>query len=371
LSNYLINQIKPYINSEDLFFLKKTIQSTYVTEGKYTNDFEKKIRDKVGSKYSVAVNNWTSGLFCAIKSLNLKDNDEIIIPNFTFIACATSAVLANLRVVLCDVKIDTLCIDLEKAEKLINKKTKAIMLVHMYGESCDIAKALELKKKYNIKIIEDAAQSFCGKYNNKYLGTYGDVGGYSFYGNKLITTGEGGVLITNNYRYYKKTVALKNYGRLKKGTFKHSEIGYNFKFSDLNAALGLSQFRKLSWVIKKKKFINNYYRKRLSKIKSINFTNPVKNSKPIYWFCTIIVKNRKKLQNFLKNKGIETRDFFYPLHRQKCFNYCSNIKNLDAKFPISDYIYKNGICLPSYPQITKKDLKLVADKIFEFYDYRD
>lgn len=366
-----IKQIEPYFDNSELYSVNKTLKSTFITEGDKTELFEKIIKKKINSKYVVSVNNWTLGLYCCAKVLNLKKDDEIIVPNLTFVSCVTSMLMANLKVKLCEIKSENYSLDLTHAKKLISKKTKAIMMVHLFGECSNITEILNFAKKNNLLVIEDAAQSFCGKYKNKYLGTFGDVGGFSFYGNKTITTGEGGLATCSKSKYFKKFKMLKNYGRLKKGIYKHETVGYNFKFNDVAATIGIAQLKKLKLILKKKKFIDNFYRKNLDNFKQIKFSKKIKNADPIYWFTAIQVKNKYGLKKFLSTKNIETRDFFYPMHLQKCFKRDKNVIKKESNFKISIDLYKNGICLPSSVNLKKKQLIYIIDQIKNFYESRN
>ena len=278
--------------------------------------------------------------------------------------------ISRLKILLCDVNKDNYSLDLKMAEKLVNKKTKAIMIVHLFGECSEINKIKTFAKKYRLKIIEDSAQSFGGKYRNKNLGTFGDVGGFSFYGNKIITTGEGGVAITNNQLIAKKIKKIKNYGRSVKGIYEHESVGYNFKFNDICASIGLAQLSKLQSFIIKKKQIDNFYRKKLSKINQIKFSQSIEGADPVYWFVVIYVKDKKKLKKFLQKKGIETRDFFLPMNMQKCFRKSRFIVNKNDKFLNSKELYKTGICLPSSVNLNKKKLSFITSAIKKYYEYR-
>lgn len=365
-----IKQIEPFFDNLESHSVNKTIKSTFITEGKKTELFENIIKKKINSKYVVSVNNWTLGLYSCAKVLNLKNDDEIIVPNLTFISCVTSMLMANLKVKLCEIRPENYSLNLSHAKKLISKKTKAIMIVHLFGECSNITEILKFAKKYNLMVIEDAAQSFCGKYNKKYLGTFGDVGGFSFYGNKTITTGEGGLATCSKKKYYTKFKMLKNYGRIKKGIYKHESIGYNFKFNDIAATIGIAQLKKLEMILNKKRFIDNFYRKKLSDFKQIQFSKKINGADPIYWFTAIQVKNKKELQKFLSYKNIETRDFFYPMNLQKCFKNEKNVIKKYSNFKVSLDLYKNGICLPSSVSLKKNQLIYIVNQIKNFYENR-
>ena len=361
-----ILQVYPWINGRELYYLKSVVRSTFVTEDKLTKKFEEKIRNITKAKYSISINNWTLGIFACLKSLNIGPGDDVIVPNTTFIASSNAVLLAGARVVLCDINPKTLCLDITKLNSLITSRTKAIMPVHLYGNSCELDEIINLKKKKNFYVIEDAAQALGVIYKKKHVGTIGDVGGFSFYGNKLITTGEGGMIVTNNQKIYKSIIKLKNHGREKKGVFIHKSIGYNFMFTEMQAAIGLAQLEKLSRIIANKKNIYNRYRKALGDIKEIEFVEPTPGSNQIHWFTNIMVKN-SKLINFLESKSIQTRKGFLPLHLQPCYKNNKNIK-MNSKFPNSEDVYKKLISLPSAAELNKFDQEKIIKFIRIFFN---
>jgi perosamine synthetase len=368
--NYKIKQIQPYFNKSEINILNSVIKSKFITEGKYTKIFENKIKNFTKAKYVICVNNWTLGLYCCAKSLNLQKNDEIIIPNITFAASVSSMLLANLKVKLCDINFDDYSLNIKMAKKLLTKRTKAIMVVHLFGQSSNIIEIQKFAKDNKLKIIEDAAQAFGSTFKGKKLGTFSEVGGFSFYGNKLITTGEGGAVVTNSKRIADRVVKLKNYGRLKKGNFFHHSVGYNFKFNDLCASIGIAQIKKVKWMISRKREIYKFYNENLKNLKDVSFAKILPNSNPVNWFVVIHVKNKKKLILFLKKKGIETRDFFFPMNKQKCFINDENVINTGDKFIHSDKLYKSGLCLPSSVDLNYKQLSFIVKNIKYFYENR-
>ena len=363
----MINQIQPWINNDEGNYLKKVLQKKYLTEDEETKKFENNLKKKFKAKNAIAVSNWTNGIFLLLKAANIKKGDEVIVPNLTFIATITPIIWTGATPVLCDVDRTNSCLDLNKIEKLINKKTRCIIPVHLYGHCCDLSKLFKIVKHKKILIIEDAAQAMGAKYKNKFLGTIGDMGGFSFYGNKIITTGEGGVMFFKNSRLKNKIYSLKNHGRSKKGIFKHKTIGYNFMFTEMQAAVGNIQLKKLNQILKKKKEIFNFYRQKLKHIQKIKFLENLKENKPVYWFSNIIVENKKSLKNFLFKNGVQTRDFFLPLSKQPCFKKEKLIKNISSQFPNTDYFYKCGLSLPSSYNLTKKELYYIVNIIIEFY----
>tara|TARA_B110000027_G_scaffold126723_1_gene145380 strand:- start:2464 stop:3573 length:1110 start_codon:yes stop_codon:yes gene_type:complete len=365
---YRISQVKPYIDNSELRFLKKPVKNNFITEGPQSKLFLDKLLKITGSRYGVLAPNGTLAITVAIMGLGLKRGDEIIIPNFTFYGSYSAAILAGLKPILCDVDKKNFQIDLDSAKKIITPKTKAIMPVHIYGGSVNMSEVLKFSKKYNLKVVEDAAQALGVKYKGKSAGSFGHVGAFSFYADKAITTGEGGLIITNNKRIYKNLLLIRNQGRIKSGSFIHNNLGYNFRFNDILASIGLSQLKKFDLIKKRKLEIYKKFKKNLQKLDEIKFFEPIKNSNFIPFRVPIIVKNLKKLMIFLENNKIQTRGFFYPLHTQKGVNkkFIQNQKD-QIFFENSIYGNKNGLALPCYPSLKNSDILFICRKIKKFY----
>jgi len=359
-----IPQIEPWIDESELLQLRRVIESTYVTENKLTEEFESLIRDLTGAKYAVSLMNGTVALFCCLKALGIGSGDEVIVPNLTFIATANAVLMAGAKPIFCEVKEDTLCMDYESVKTLINKNTKAIMPVHLYGQSADMEELTKVARDNGLKIVEDSAQGVGVMFGGKHVGTFGEFGILSFYGNKTITCGEGGVVLTNN-KHLKDTIyRLKNHGRLTKGTFRHSHIGFNFSFTEMQAAIGISQMHKLPKIIEKKKNIHDFYCEGLKPLcREIEPIYLDHRTTPVWWFTSFLCDKKEGLKKFLFNKGIQTRDFFYPLHLQPCYKNF----NYNISYQVSEDSYKRGISLPSSYHLTLEQQKYIISCIYEFY----
>ena len=314
-----IPQIKPWIDETDVEQVAQVVRSTYVTENEATRQFENKIKDLTGSQHAIAMANGTLATFAALKSLGIGAGDEVIVPNITFIATATSVIMAGAKPVLCDIEPQYFCLNVESAQNLISNNTKAIMPVHLYGQPANIREITKLAHDNNLFVIEDAAQGVGVFLEDKHVGTFGQAGILSFYGNKTITTAEGGILLTDDSEIAASALRLKNHGRDKKGTFIHDYLGFNFAFSDLHAGLGLSQIAKLDKIIERKKQIRDYYQRELSLLHpKVKFPENFNNCRPVHWFSSILVDSADNLAEELQKKNIQTRKFFYPLNRQPC-----------------------------------------------------
>ena len=365
---YKIIQLKPFINNKEVQAIKTPIQNNFITEGSQSKKFLKKLLKITGSKYGVLAPNGTLAIAVSIMSLGLKKRDEIIIPNFTFYGSYSAAILAGLKPILCDVDRKNFQIDVDSAEKIITSKTKAIMPVHIYGGAVNMDKILKFSKKHKLKIVEDAAQALGVKFKGKSAGTFGDVGAFSFYADKALTTGEGGLIVTDSKKIFQQLRLIRNQGRLKSGSFVHKNLGYNFKFNDVLAAIGLAQLKKFKLIKKRKLEIYKEFKNNLKDLKEVQFFKPINGSNFVPFRVPIIVKNLKKLMIFLENSKIQTRGFFYPLHSQGGVNknYKKNKKS-ELFFKNSIYGNENGLALPCYPTLKTKDILFICKKIKDFY----
>ena len=361
-----IPQIEPWIDNSELEQLMRVIDSTYVVEHDLTKEFESMICDMTGSKYAVAMTNGTVALFCCLKALGIGVGDEVIVPDMTFIASANAVIMCGATPVLCDVDPDTMCMTDKTIERCLTEKTKAIMPVHLYGQSADMSSLVDFSRRHNIYIVEDAAQGVGVKFKDKHVGTFGDLGVLSFYGNKTITCGEGGVIITDDEELRNICYRLKNHGRDGKGTFKHEHIGYNFCFTEMQAAIGISQMKKLPSIIEKKKRIRDLYVDTLGSISS-KFV-PVKtvsDCTPVYWFTSFLCDNKSDLVKYMRTCGIQTREFFYPLHDQPCYNNFDGILMPDS-YSVSTDLFNRGVSLPSSYNLSEESQMSVINKLQEW-----
>ncbi len=361
----------PLLNEGDANVVKNSIRSGWISsEGPNVKLFEKNLSKYLNRKYGCAVSSGTAALEIAVKSLNLKKNDEVIMPSFTIISNANALIKNSLKPILIDVDIKTWNIKIDDIEKKITKKTKCLMLPHIYGLSNDMDKILKIVKKYKLFLIEDAAEVLGLKYKKKFCGSFGDVSILSFYANKHITTGEGGMLLTNNKNLNKKFIDYRNlcFGS-KANRFNHYDIGWNYRYTNIQATLGLNQLRRINKIIKKKLFIGNYYYKHLKNLdKIILQPNKLSYCNNIYWVFGIVIKKGCKIKceeivKKLLNKNIGTRPFFWPIHKQDAFSKKNYFKKLNL--PNSEYIAKNGFYLPSGLGLTFKELKYVKDTVVD------
>lgn len=366
---------KPLFSGNESKYLLNCIKSGWISSGgQYVKKFEKKFASYIGRKFSTSVSNGSVALEIAFKALNLKPGSEVILPTFTIISCCNAIIKAGLKPVLVDCDKDTFNMNIDHVKNKINKNTSAILMVHIYGITVDVDKILKLAKKYQLKVIEDAAEVHGQKYKKNLCGSFGDISTFSFYANKHITTGEGGMILTNNKKIFENILNLKNlYFGKGLNRFKHNGIGSNQRFTNLQASIGLAQLENINKTIKKKYFIGDYYTKKLSLLNNkihlpLQKINYCKN---IYWVYAILIKdtcryNAKKVIKLLNDEGIECRPFFYPMHLQPVYKKMKIFDN--TKYLISEKISKKGFYIPSGIGITRKEQDLVIKKIIKVFN---
>jgi len=357
---------KPTISKEDILAVNKTLKNGWISSnGPEIKKFEKEFSKLVSRKYSTTVSNGTAALEVAIKALGITKEDEVLIPNFTIISNALAVLKQQATPILIDCNLENWNIKIDDIEKKITKKTKAIIITHIYSFPNDMDKILKICKKNKILVIEDAAELIGSTYKNKKCGSFGDISTFSFYANKQITTGEGGMISTNSELLHKKCNSLKNLCFGKIDRFNHDDIGWNYRMTNMQASLGLSQLKNIKNIVKKKMEIGNHYYKQLYKNKNIQILPPSNiYSKNIYWVIGILVKNKKinvkKITNKLLSFGIQTRPFFWPMNEQKIFKKLKIFDNKKNKFPNSKYLSRNGFYLPSYLELKNSEIDFIC-----------
>jgi perosamine synthetase len=360
-----VNQ--PFISKSDAIAVYKAVKSGWVSSsGHQINLFENSLKKLIKKKYCSLVSSGTAALEIAIKALDLKKNDEIIMPNFTIISNLLAVIKQNLKPVLIDCDINSWNMKIDEVEKSITKNTKAIMAVHIYGYPLNTKRLLKICKKNKIFLIEDAAEMIGHQIKNKPCGFYGHVSTFSFYANKHITTGEGGAILTNSLQLDNKIKSLRNLCFGKINRYNHSEIGWNYRFTNIQAALGLNQIKRIKSIIRKKISVGKTYYRYLKNNKNIYIQKPrLDNIQNVYWVVGILIKNKKilaqKIQKKLKKFGIETRSFFWPMNKQII---TKKLKlKFNKKYPNSEYLSKYGFYLPSGINIKKKQIKMICERL--------
>lgn len=341
---------EPLFISDEKKYLAQCIDSGWVSSiGPFVKEFEENFSSFIDKKYGIAVTSGTAALEVAMGAIELKPGDEVIMPTFTIISCALAVVNYGGIPIFVDVDPETWNINVQKIEEKITKRTKAIMPVHIYGHPCDMDPILRIAKKYNLKTIEDAAEVQGAEYKGRKCGSFGDISCFSCF-NKIINTGEGGMILTDNKKYAEKVKTLRNLGYVTKRRFYHQEFARNYRMTNLQAALGVAQFKNIKKLIKIKRENAKKYTKRFKNIKGLQLPIEKEWAKNIYWMYGIVLDestgfNAEIFAKKLFKEGIETRPFFYPLHLQPAFKKM-NIK-LKGRYPVAERIAKQGLCLPS------------------------
>ena len=378
LKNKFIPVNVPKIFKQEKIYLKKCIDTGWISsEGEYVKRFEKTFSKYNKRIYGVAVSSGTGALDIAIKSLNLKRGDEVIIPTFSIISTALCVIKLGLKPVLVDSNLKNWNMDAEQIIKKINNKTKAIVITHMYGFPVDMKKILEVAKKKEIKIIEDAAEMIGQTYFGKKCGSFGDISVFSFFANKHITTGEGGMILTNNKKLYLKCKSLRNlcFG-VGNNKFNHDDIGWNYRMTNLQAAVGCGQLENITWIVKRKREIGKRYISILSKCNKIHIQlNKLKYARNIFWVFGILIKkstgiSRDQIVNELLKHNIQTRNFFLPMHKQEIFQKMRLFPK-NQKLKNSEYLSANGFYLPSGLGILNKQIDFVGKTLLNILETKN
>lgn len=355
-----IPQTEPSFDENEQIAMAEYLKGdVWLTEFKKTEEFSKMIADFTGARHCIIVNNGTLSLTLSLLAAGLKPGNEVIVPDLTMIASANCAKMIGCNPVFVDIEKDTLCLDISEAEKKLTKNTKALIYVSLNGRCGNIKTVKEFCKKNNIFFLEDAAQSL-GSYHDKlHLGRFGEAGSFSFSTPKIITMGQGGAIITDNDELANRLKLLKDFGRRHGGIDYHDIIGYNLKFTDMQAVIGIEQMKKLPWRIKRKKEICELYLKLLSKIPEVELI-PTNLDETLLWFIDIYVSDADELHKFLKEKEIETRRVYPPIHTQKAYD-------LNEHYPVSEYFSQKGLWLPSSCKLTDDEITYICNTISEFY----
>ena len=355
---------KPFMDEEEIKAVAKVIQSGTIAQGPKVRELEEKFARLCGTEYAVAVNSGTAALHTALKTTGINQGDEVITSPFTFIATANTILMQNAKPIFVDIDENTFNIDPKKIEEKITEKTKAIIAVDLYGHLCDYDEISKIAEKNNLSIIEDACQSIDAEYNQKKAGSFGDVAAFSFYATKNITCGEGGMLTTNNKEYAEKARLLRQHGRSSMTEYEYTKLGYNYRMTDICAAILLEQLKKLDFMTKKRIENANCLIEGLKDIKGIEVPAVKENNKHVFHQFTIKVEDNFKLSrdeliNYLKEKGINTA-IYYP----KPLHLCEHFRNIGYKegdFPIAEKISKQVLSLPVHPHLTKEQINIIIN----------
>lgn len=363
-----------YLNGNEKKYLNDCIDTGWISSaGKYVKEFEQAFAKYCDSKYAIAVTSGTTALHIALVTLGIKKGDEVIIPSFTMIACAFAVCYTGAKPVFVDIDKDTWTIDVNKIEEKITSRTKAIMPVHIFGNPCDMDTIKKIAKKYHLHIVEDCAEAHGATYKGKKVGSFSSISAFSFFANKNLTTGEGGMVVTNNEKYYEKLKYFRNmcYPLNKPRTYEHYDIGFNYRMTNIQAAIGLAQTEKADYYKRLRIQNNDLYKQYLKNVSGIIFQKDQKKSVNVCWMNTILIDEKKygktkdQLVEYLKQNGVDTRFLFTGMHKQKCLkDFKCNMRDL---YPITDKLTQTGFYLPSSSNLKRSEIKYICDLISQFH----
>jgi perosamine synthetase len=356
---------EPDIGSEELANVTEAVKSGWISsKGPFIEKFEETFTKYLNLKNGVSVSNGTVALHLALAALDISSGDEVIVPTLTFIAPANAVRYTGAVPVFIDSNPDYWCLDPEKIEEKITRKTKAIIPVHLYGHPCNMEPISEICRKHGLLIIEDCAEAHGAEYKNKKVGTFGTISCFSFYGNKIITTGEGGMCLTDNEELAEKMRMLRDHGMSPERKYWHEMIGFNYRMTNLQAAIGVAQLKRLDKFIEKKRKIAKIYNQSLKDVKELILPPEMPWAKNVYWMYSLLVKNTGRISRdcFIKklaDSGIDSRPFFYPIHTMP--PYKENVA-----YPIAEKLSQEGLNLPSSVKLSEDDLKKIVNALFSF-----
>jgi len=354
----MIPVAEPSLGKEELKNVIKAIKSGWISsKGEFIEEFETKFAEYCGVKYGVATSNGTVALHLALKALSIGKGDEVILPTLTFIATANAVSYCGAKHVFVDSHPYYWCIDPAKIEEKITENTKAIITVHLYGHPCDMDWIMDIAEDRGLYLVEDAAEAHGAEYKGKKVGSFGDISCFSFYGNKIITTGEGGMCLTNDGELYKKMITLRDHGMSKERKYWHDVIGFNYRMTNIQAAIGSAQVEKLDVFVKKKREIAEIYNSFLRDIKGITLPREAKWAKNVYWMYSILVEDnfaltRDELMVKLRENDADSRPFFYPVHVQPPYKR-------SEKMPVAEFLADRGINLPSAVTLKRENIEKI------------
>ena len=363
---------KPHITQKEIDSVIDIMRSGWLTMGPKTLEFENAFKKYIGSQFAISVNSATAALHLALNANHVGIGDEVIMPTNTFIATAEAVAYSGAKPVLCDIEKTYHNIDVNLIEKLITSKTKAIIPVHFGGHSCEMEKIINIAKKYNLKVIEDAAHALPSFYRNKKIGAFSDAVCFSFYATKTLSTGEGGMVTTNNKKIAEKVKlqrlhgingdAWKRYEKDNDWSYEVIDLGYKYNTTDIQSAMGIVQLEKLDWMRSERKLIAEKYKNAFSG--KLNFIDEENNNESSWHLFVIKIGNRDELHQKLKEKGISTSVHFIPIHKHPY--YKNRFSYHDENYPVANLVFEQSLSLPIYPGLDESDVEYIIKYVLEY-----
>jgi perosamine synthetase len=365
----MIPVLEPFLGEDELNNVIEAVKSSWISsQGKFIGEFEEGFAKYHSVRHGIATSNGTAALHLALKSLDIGKGDEVIVPSLTFAATANAVLYCNADPVFVDSHPEYWCMDPDGLVDKITKKTKAIIPVHLYGHPCDMDPIMDLAEDHHLYVIEDAAEAHGAEYKGKMVGTFGDISCYSFYGNKIITTGEGGICITDDEALENKMIILRDHGMNPEKRYWHDVIGFNYRMTNLQAAIGVAQLQKLDQFIEKKRDIASFYQEKLTDLGDagqISLHPEMPWAKCVYWIYCILIEDKFNLKrdhliDELKNRGIDTRPFFYPISIMNPYK--------KESLPHAEELSRKGLSLPSSTKLDFADISRITAALKDVND---
>ncbi len=363
-SNRFIPISEPLLSGNELAYVNDCVRSGWVSSlGKYIPEFEQGFADFCGVRHGIAVSNGTAALHLALVALGIGPGDEVIIPTLTFIATANAVRYTGATPVFADSEAETWNLDPQDVACRITPHTRAIIPVHVYGHPANMAPILDLAKQHNLHVIEDAAEAHGARYQGKRVGSLGEINAFSFYGNKIITTGEGGLLTTDEDALAEKVRFLRDHAMSPEKRYWHTEVGFNYRMTNLQAALGVAQMERIEEFIARKRWIAESYNQGLREVAAIRLPPEAPWATSVYWMYSILLNkdfplSRDEFMSRLRQQNIDSRPFFYPIHVQPPYQ-------ADISLPVAENLSRRGINLPSAVTLSEEDIQRIVQAIRE------
>ncbi len=351
---------QPSLSGNEKKYVNECLDSTWISsKGKFVNQFEEAVASYTGARYAAAVCNGTVAIHLALRTLGIGPGDEVIVPTLTYIASVNPIVMVGAVPVFVDSERGSWQLDPEDIRQKISSRTRAIIAVHLYGYPADMITIMSIAHENDLFVIEDCAEAFGSLINGLHVGTFGDIGTFSFYGNKTITTGEGGMLVTNDGTLFDRAVHMKGQGLAKYRTYWHDVLGYNYRMTNICGAIGLAQMEQVDQLIEKKLILASLYDKALQPLPIETHRSLQANIRHTYWMYSILVADgeRDHIMHKLAESGIETRPVFYPVHTMPMY------ATRYARHKVAEEIGRRGINLPSWPDLTGEQVNYIVDSL--------
>ncbi|MEZ6131813.1 MAG: DegT/DnrJ/EryC1/StrS family aminotransferase [Planctomycetaceae bacterium] len=352
---------KPCITEVEKKYVNECLDTEWISSrGKFVDQFEGAFADYIGVKYAISCSNGTTALHVALLALGIGPGDEVIVPTLTYIASANAVTYTGAKPIFVDSAAGTWQIDVDDVRRAITARTRAIMAVHLYGQACNMNEIVALARDHDLLVVEDCAEAIGTRIGAQHVGTFGDIASFSFYGNKTITTGEGGMVVTNNPTLRNRTSHLKGQGLAEFREYWHDIIGYNYRMTNICAAIGCAQLERIDSTLAKKREIAGWYRARLAD--AFEFQVEERGTTHSHWMVCLLVESadaRDPLRNRLAQGGVETRPVFYPVHSMPMYAHAYR------RMPVADDVASRGINLPSYPDLAADEIEYICSLLTE------